>query len=149
MALHAQVWPPARLSRDEWAQIYQRVLGVPGGATALHEPALSRETVRATASQLAARVGERVDAAPAGAFTTDAVPADDRARAEAGGAILEWLAAHGAAAGAGVQRVDLSRVVSRTIGETEKNLDAAFNNAERSGAVLLVDEADALFGRRP
>jgi hypothetical protein len=44
--------------------------------------------------------------------------------------------------------VDLSRVVSKWIGETEKNLAEAFDAAERSQAVLLFDEADALFGRR-
>jgi hypothetical protein len=44
--------------------------------------------------------------------------------------------------------VDLSRMVSKWIGETEKNLAAAFDCAERGGAVLLFDEADALFGRR-
>lgn len=45
-------------------------------------------------------------------------------------------------------RVDLSRVVSKYIGETEKNLRAVFDAAEASGAVLLFDEADALFGKR-
>jgi hypothetical protein len=45
-------------------------------------------------------------------------------------------------------RVELSRVVSKWVGETEKNLDAAFAEAEDSQAVLLFDEADALFGRR-
>jgi len=44
--------------------------------------------------------------------------------------------------------VDLSRVVSKYIGQTEANLDAVFNDAERAGAVLLFDEADALFGKR-
>jgi hypothetical protein len=44
--------------------------------------------------------------------------------------------------------VDLSRVVSKYIGETEKNLDAVFDDAQRAGAVLLFDEADALFGKR-
>lgn len=44
--------------------------------------------------------------------------------------------------------VDLSRVVSKYIGETEKNLAALFDAAENSGAVLLFDEADALFGKR-
>jgi SpoVK/Ycf46/Vps4 family AAA+-type ATPase len=48
-----------------------------------------------------------------------------------------------------VLRVDLSRVVSKYIGETEKNLAAVFAEAEQSGAVLLFDEADALFGKRP
>ncbi|WP_404299713.1 ATP-binding protein [Alicycliphilus denitrificans] len=45
-------------------------------------------------------------------------------------------------------RVDLSAVVSKYIGETEKNLRRVFDAAEGSGAVLLFDEADALFGRR-
>jgi SpoVK/Ycf46/Vps4 family AAA+-type ATPase len=44
--------------------------------------------------------------------------------------------------------VDLSRVTSKYIGESEKNLDAVFSDAERAGAVLLFDEADALFGKR-
>ena len=45
-------------------------------------------------------------------------------------------------------RVDLSAVVSKYIGETEKNLRREFDAAEESGAVLLFDEADALFGKR-
>ncbi len=45
-------------------------------------------------------------------------------------------------------RVDLAGVVSKYIGETEKNLDRVFSAAEGSGAVLLFDEADALFGKR-
>jgi ATPase family protein associated with various cellular activities (AAA)/winged helix domain-containing protein len=44
--------------------------------------------------------------------------------------------------------VDLSRVVSKWIGETEKNLAEVFDAAERTQAVLLFDEADALFGKR-
>ena len=45
-------------------------------------------------------------------------------------------------------RVDLATVVSKYIGETEKNLQRLFDAAETSGAVLLFDEADALFGKR-
>ena len=44
--------------------------------------------------------------------------------------------------------VDLSGIVSQYIGETEKNLRHVFRAAERAGAVLLLDEADALFGKR-
>ena len=44
--------------------------------------------------------------------------------------------------------VDISRIVSKWIGETEKNLAEIFDAAERAQAVLLFDEADALFGRR-
>lgn len=45
-------------------------------------------------------------------------------------------------------RIDLSQVVSKYIGETEKNLRRIFGAAEDSGAILLFDEADALFGKR-
>ncbi len=45
-------------------------------------------------------------------------------------------------------RIDLSAVVSKYIGETEKNLRRVFDAAEESGAILLFDEADALFGKR-
>jgi hypothetical protein len=45
-------------------------------------------------------------------------------------------------------RIDLSSVVSKYIGETEKNLRRIFDAAETGGAVLLFDEADALFGKR-
>jgi len=45
-------------------------------------------------------------------------------------------------------RIDLASVVSKYIGETEKNLRRVFDAAEESGAVLLFDEADALFGKR-
>ncbi|MFK0293013.1 ATP-binding protein [Streptomyces sp. NPDC090442] len=44
--------------------------------------------------------------------------------------------------------IDLSQVVSKYIGETEKNLSRVFDAAERGGALLLFDEADALFGKR-
>lgn len=45
-------------------------------------------------------------------------------------------------------RIDLSAVVSKYIGETEKNLRKIFDSAEQGGAILLFDEADALFGKR-
>jgi len=45
-------------------------------------------------------------------------------------------------------RIDLASVVSKYIGETEKNLRRVFDAAEESGAILLFDEADALFGKR-
>ncbi len=45
-------------------------------------------------------------------------------------------------------RIDLSQVVSKYIGETEKNLRRLFDAAEQGGSVLLFDEADALFGKR-
>jgi len=45
-------------------------------------------------------------------------------------------------------KIDLATVVSKYIGETEKNLSNIFREAQRSSAVLLFDEADALFGKR-
>jgi hypothetical protein len=50
--------------------------------------------------------------------------------------------------GLALYRIDLSAVVSKYIGETEKNLRKLFDAAEDTGAVLLFDEADALFGKR-
>jgi SpoVK/Ycf46/Vps4 family AAA+-type ATPase len=51
-------------------------------------------------------------------------------------------------AGLDLYRVDLATLVSKYIGETEKNLKRLFDAAEASGTVLLFDEADALFGKR-
>lgn len=45
-------------------------------------------------------------------------------------------------------RIDLSAVISKYIGETEKNLARVFDAADDSGVILLFDEADALFGKR-
>jgi len=47
-----------------------------------------------------------------------------------------------------VKRVNLARVVSKWVGEGAKNIEAVFDEAEHSGAVLLFDEADALFAGR-
>ena len=45
-------------------------------------------------------------------------------------------------------KIDLSTIISKYIGETEKNLSKVFDAAETGGAILLFDEADALFGKR-
>ncbi|MDY6897775.1 MAG: ATP-binding protein [Cyanobacteriota bacterium] len=45
-------------------------------------------------------------------------------------------------------RIDLSSVISKYIGETEKNLRKVFDAAQEGGVILLFDEADALFGKR-
>lgn len=47
-----------------------------------------------------------------------------------------------------VYRIDLSQVVSKYIGETEKNLEKVFSKAEHKNWILFFDEADALFGKR-
>lgn len=50
--------------------------------------------------------------------------------------------------GLDLYKIDLSTIVSKYIGETEKNLDRIFNEAESSNAILFFDEADAIFGKR-
>lgn len=50
--------------------------------------------------------------------------------------------------GLDLYKIDLSCVVSKYIGETEKNLEVIFRGAQRSNAILFFDEADALFGKR-
>ena len=52
------------------------------------------------------------------------------------------------ALGLDLYKIDLSTVVSKYIGETEKNLSRIFTEAETSNAILFFDEADALFGKR-
>ena len=60
------------------------------------------------------------------------------------------LAAEAIAAACGMHllRVDLSQIVSKWIGETEKNLEEVFGHAEQNHSVLFFDEAEALFGKR-
>ena len=67
--------------------------------------------------------------------------ADGTAKENAAAALANEL-------GVELYRVDLSQVVSKYIGETEKNLRRLFDAAEQAGAVLFFDEADALFGTR-
>ena len=52
------------------------------------------------------------------------------------------------ALGVQILKIDLSRVVSKYIGETEKNIDRVFNEAQLSGAALVIDEADGLLSKR-
>jgi SpoVK/Ycf46/Vps4 family AAA+-type ATPase len=50
--------------------------------------------------------------------------------------------------GIDLYKIDLSAIVSKYIGETEKNLDRIFREGQTSNAILFFDEADALFGKR-
>ncbi|HEY4319208.1 MAG TPA: ATP-binding protein [Herbaspirillum sp.] len=54
----------------------------------------------------------------------------------------------GKAAGVDVYRIDLSKIVSKYIGETEKNMASVFDQAQNKNWILFFDEADALFGKR-
>lgn len=56
-----------------------------------------------------------------------------------------WLASK---LGRPVFRIDLAQIINKYIGETEKNLNRIFEEAEASNAILFFDEADALFGKR-
>jgi AAA+ superfamily predicted ATPase len=60
------------------------------------------------------------------------------------------MAAMGIARQLGIQilRLDLSKVVSKYIGDTEKNMDRVFTDAQGSGSAILIDEAEALLGKR-
>lgn len=99
-------------------------------ASRLEDLALPASSVAPLRSAAAARVGTVLLTGPSGA---------DRAHA------AEALARM---AGRGLMRVDLGGVLSRYVGETEKNLDRLFAAAAASGAVLFFDEADALLGKR-
>jgi len=59
--------------------------------------------------------------------------------------VLNWL---GSSLNREIYRIDLSMVVSKYIGETEKNLSVLFEKAESKQWILFFDEADALFGKR-
>lgn len=50
--------------------------------------------------------------------------------------------------GLGLYKIDLAQIVSKYIGETEENLRIIFDEAEKSGIILMIDEMDALFGKR-
>jgi SpoVK/Ycf46/Vps4 family AAA+-type ATPase len=104
------------------------------GINALHASRARRRALREIASAAAATKR------PRGRVLLFA-GRDAAARKAAGAALASEL-------GRDLKRVDLSKVVSKYIGETEKNLRRVFADAERADVVLFFDEADALFGRR-
>ena len=95
---------------------------------------------RGPADSTASRVATRPTSKRTG-VTTLFVGSDPSMRESAAAALANELDVD-------LYRVDLGQVVSKYIGETEKNLRQVFDAAERAGAVLLLDEADALFGKR-
>ena len=84
---------------------------------------------------------QHIQSEPKGAVRSLFVGARDSGQALAAAAL-------GKAVGMTALRVDLSTVVSRYIGETEKNLDRIFGEVAGADAILFLDEADALFGKR-
>ena len=98
-----------------------------------------KDALRALALSLRAQTDTAVSATRATSVTALFV-ASDRATAMKATAMLANEL------GQDVYRVDLGQVVSKYVGETEKNLSRVFDEAQRAGAVLFFDEADALFG---
>lgn len=116
-----------------------------GDVERLSEPAAARSQVDAWSGALCRAVG----LPDAGADRLAALPRATAVFAGPSGTgktlAAAWLAS---TAGKEVYRVDVGSIVSRYIGETEKNLDRVFGAAHDAGWVLLFDEADALMGKR-
>ena len=147
-ALDAAIWEACRAQSrarlDELAQRIDSRAGwddlvlprAPAPDAARHRRAGARTGPRCTRTGASPRSGDRglgISALFAGASGTGKTMA------------AEVLANE---LGLDLYRIDLSQVVSKYIGETEKNLRRVFDAAEDGGAVLLFDEADALFGKR-
>jgi SpoVK/Ycf46/Vps4 family AAA+-type ATPase len=99
-------------------------------------PPAVRERLREIAKGIPVRASER-DAGVTVLF----VGGEGSGRAAGMGAFADEL-------GLKIYRVYMDRVVRRSIGETEKNLNKVFSAGERSNVILFFDEADALFGAR-
>lgn len=112
------------------------------------EPPTMSEPLQALAKTCQTRRGvavaafERHLARSGSAAWTMAVVGEDGAQRRA---MVKQIAE---AIGVSVVTVDADTLVGKSIGETEKNLDARLKQATEQGAVLLFDEADALFGKR-
>jgi hypothetical protein len=100
-----------------------------------------KDALRAFALSLRAQTDTAVSATRATSVTALFVAPDSATAMKATAVLANEL-------GRDVYRVDLGQVVSKYVGETEKNLSRVFDEAQRAGAVLFFDEADALFGTR-
>jgi SpoVK/Ycf46/Vps4 family AAA+-type ATPase len=131
-------------------------VALPSG-TRLVTPAASWERL-VLGEQPARQLRDAVDRLDRQAQVLDEWRFEEQARADRGVRLLfagppgtgKSLAAEvvAASAEADLLVVDVSRIVSKWVGETEKNLAEVFDAAERTRAVLLLDEADALFAAR-
>jgi hypothetical protein len=110
---------------------------------------LPEEQLLALRRLTAAAAGRaRLDAAGFGASTTRGLGVTALFSGPSGTGKTMAAEVVAAELGLDLHRIDLSSVVSKWIGETEKHLRRIFDAAEQGGTVLLFDEADALFGRR-
>ncbi|MEO8718837.1 MAG: ATP-binding protein [Burkholderiales bacterium] len=141
------IWPACRaLGRTRLDDLAQRIDAIAGW-----DDLVLPETQKATLRQIGAHVRNRLKVYLEWGF------ADKGARGLGISALFAGESGTGKTMAAEVlarelrldlYRIDLSAVVSKYIGETEKNLRRVFDAAEDSGAILLFDEADALFGKR-
>ena len=143
----SELWQACRVSgRKRLGELAERIVPSAGW-----DDLVVPEPQRATLRQIAAHVRQRVRVHEDWGFA-------ERGRRGLGVSVLfcgesgtgKTLAAEVLAheLGLDLYRIDLSGVVSKYIGETEKNLRRVFEAAEDTGSILLFDEADALFGKR-
>lgn len=141
------LWQACRsLTRPKLSDLAQRIVSCAGWDD-LVLPELQKQTLR----QIASQVHHRMKVYETWGFAAK----DDRGlgvsalfTGESGTGKTMAAEVLGAELGLDLYRIDLSAVVSKYIGETEKNLKQLFDAAEEGGALLLFDEADALFGKR-
>ena len=136
-------WIAASGVQDAGIEAYGQPIESPSlSAPAVDLPALARD--------LLDRLGPATAAGGTGSGGASGSPRGAIALFHGTSGTGKSLAAHALAAALSrdLVRVDLEEIVSRYLGETEKNLDRIFAAAERAQAVLLLDEADALLGGR-
>jgi AAA+ superfamily predicted ATPase len=145
--LPATMWSSCRAqARPRMAELAQRV-----EARAQLDDVVLPETQRRMLDALVSQVRARARVHHAWGFEAQSARGSGTAAVFAGpSGTGKTMAAEGLAAALALDlyRIDLSAVVSKYIGETEENLRKVFDAAEAGGAVLLFDEADALFGKR-
>ena len=159
----AQVGSGGSSGDDELVQAVEQWLAASGvedqsleqAAQPSESPALASEPIAlpAVAQDLLAALGLSVasgSAGPAGREDTAARLGGVVALLQGARGTGKTLAAHvlAHALALDILRVDLAQVVSKYLGETEQHLDAIFERAERAGAILFLDEADLLLGKR-
>ena len=141
------LWNSCRsLARPKLEDLAQRI--VPGaGWDDLVLPSLQMQVMR----QIASQVWHRMQVHESWGFSSKGrrglgVSALFCGESGTGKTLAAEVLAH--ELGLDLYRIDLASVVSKYIGETEKNLKIIFDAAEEGGVLLLFDEADALFGKR-
>ncbi|MGH9586172.1 MAG: ATP-binding protein, partial [Acidobacteriaceae bacterium] len=143
----AQLWNACRaLARPRLEDLAQRI--VPNAAW---DDLILPETQKSILHQIAGQVSTRMKVHETWGFSAKTRRGLGISALFAGeSGTGKTLAAEVLAAELGLDlyRIDLSAVVSKYIGETEKNLRQVFDAAEEGGVLLLFDEADALFGKR-